>query len=158
MQANLGNFFTVKRCTLSLPTKPWPQHRLGLVQVQQKTKTLNKGDTRVAGVKSQKCFVLVQNSLFFIAKDFAKFHSNLKATFSKVAVVSLTSGHTYDKIANFLHAIILDYELNGKVQHIVTDNGYHFVILFGFFLHLPLWLLRMKTIAKKSVQMLVLKL
>ncbi|KZS18188.1 Uncharacterized protein APZ42_015711 [Daphnia magna] len=71
-----------------------------------------------------------------IAKDFKKFHNNLKASFGKVSVISLTTdiwssrhrrSHTFDKIANLIHSIILDYGLTGKVQHIVTDNGSNFV-------------------------------
>ena len=34
---------------------------------------------------------------------------------------------TYARISDFISSIIQEYQLEGKVQHIVTDNGLNFV-------------------------------
>ena len=47
--------------------------------------------------------------------------------FFKIFSFSLLGSQTYSRISELISTIIQEYQLEGKVQHIVTDNGQNFV-------------------------------
>lgn len=47
--------------------------------------------------------------------------------FFKIFSFSLLGSQTYSRISELISTIIQEYQLEGKVQHIVTDNGLNFV-------------------------------